>query len=98
MISRTGLGKRLMDMITNTAEKIDSVQKTMLTCFVSNKGALGFYNRLGFETDEYSPGERKLRGGKVMVPDYVILSRKTGRGRDKPGPRYVSGLEPNGKC
>ncbi|KAL6919666.1 hypothetical protein FSHL1_003645 [Fusarium sambucinum] len=74
---RTGLGKQLMSYYMDVAENIPSIEKAMLTCFVSNKSALKFYEKLGFIKDDYSPRERKLRGGKVVVPDYVILSRPT---------------------
>ena len=48
----------------------------MLTCFTINTRGRKFYERLGFEVDEKnSPRERKLRGGKIVKPDYVILSR-----------------------
>ncbi|CAF3586323.1 hypothetical protein SNK03_000997 [Fusarium graminearum] len=73
----TGLGKQLMGYYMDVVENIPSIEKAMLTCFVSNKSALKFYERLGFTRDDYSPRERKLRGGKVVVPDYVILSRPT---------------------
>jgi hypothetical protein len=48
----------------------------MLTCFTSNARGRRFYERLGFSVDERtSPRERKLRGGKVVKPDYVIMSK-----------------------
>lgn len=65
----------------DAAENIPSIEKVMLTCFASNVRGLKFYERLGFETDDFSPRERKLRGGKTVKPDYVILSRKTSAGR-----------------
>lgn len=77
---RTGLGKRLMGYLMDVADNIASVDKVMLTCFVSNASGLEFYEKLGFERDDYSPRERKLRGGKVVMPDYVILSRPTASG------------------
>ncbi|KFA65530.1 hypothetical protein S40285_03219 [Stachybotrys chlorohalonatus IBT 40285] len=82
-LQRTGLGKDLMGYIMAVADNVPSVEKTMLTCFVSNGRALDFYRGMGFATDDYSPGERKLRGGKVVVPDYVILSRATARARGR---------------
>ena len=74
---RTGLGTLLIDHLVAVAEKVPSVEKAMLTCFASNARAMRFYERLGFGVDEFSPRERQLRGGKVVKPDYVILSRKT---------------------
>lgn len=70
------MAKLLMEFMTAIAQSVPIVEKVMLTCFVSNRKALAFYERLGFEKDAISPGERKLRRGKVFVPDYVILSRK----------------------
>lgn len=70
-----------MKYLTDVAENISSVEKVMLTCFVSNNEGLNFYKKLGFETDDFSPRERKLRGGKTVKPDYVILSRRTTAGR-----------------
>ncbi|KAL2210393.1 hypothetical protein CC79DRAFT_499459 [Sarocladium strictum] len=78
----TGLAQLLMSHVTNTARNIPSVNKTMLTCFTSNIRGRRFYERLGFSVDERtSPRERKLRGGKVVKPDYVIMS-KTESGDD----------------
>ncbi|KAH6900312.1 acyl-CoA N-acyltransferase [Thelonectria olida] len=82
----TGLGTKLMGHLMDVAENIPAVEKTMLTCFVSNAYGLKFYEKLGFTKDEYSPRERKLRGGKTVIPDYVILSRRTARA-SVPGPR-----------
>lgn len=48
----------------------------MLTCFLSNERGLEFYRKLGFEKDAISPEVRKLRFGKEIEPDYVILSKK----------------------
>lgn len=51
------------------------IEKVMLTCFLSNENALKFYQKLGFVKDDVSPVPRKLRGGKIVDPDYVILSK-----------------------
>ena len=59
------------------ANYIPSVEKVMLTCFLSNAHGLKFYEKMGFSKDAFSPGDRRLRGGKVLTPDYVILSRRT---------------------
>ncbi|KAK7430280.1 hypothetical protein QQZ08_003255 [Neonectria magnoliae] len=73
----TGLGTQLMGYLMDVAENVPTVKKVMLTCFVSNTSGLKFYEKLGFDKDDYSPRERKLRGGKTVVPDFVILSRRT---------------------
>ncbi len=57
------------------AYNLPTINKVMLTCFVSNAKALAFYRMLGFETDDISPVERILRG-KTYTPDYVILSKR----------------------
>jgi len=65
-----------MSFHTTVAENIPPITKVMLTCFLSNRGGLGFYKRLGFEIDDLSPVSRKLRFGKVFKPDYVIMSKR----------------------
>ena len=70
----TGLGKRFMEMMEEVGKKA-SVKKAMLTVFKANEAAIRFYERLGYEEDEYSPRPRKLRGGVVKEPDYMILSK-----------------------
>lgn len=57
------------------AENLPPITKVMLTCFVSNERALGFYRGLGFEKDDISPEPRTLRLGRVLEPKYVIMSR-----------------------
>lgn len=65
-----------MSYVTSAAANIPSVGKVMLTCFTSNTRGRRFYEKLGFDIDEgASPRERRLRGGKVIKPDYVIMSR-----------------------
>ncbi|KAK5992811.1 N-alpha-acetyltransferase 40 [Cladobotryum mycophilum] len=80
-LQRTGLGKKLLGYLMTIAENIPSTEKVMLTCFTSNSSGLKFYDKMGFTTDDFSPRERKLRGGKVVMPDYVILSRRTRQSR-----------------
>lgn len=77
--NRTGLGKHLMEYILAVGQNIKCVEKVMLTCFVCNAAGRGFYEKMRFDVDEFSPGERKLRGGKTVKPDYVILSRRIKR-------------------
>lgn len=54
------------------------IKKVMLTCFLSNERAFGFYKKLGFEEDEISPRPKKLRSGKEYTPDYMIMSKVVG--------------------
>ncbi|EOO02362.1 putative gnat family acetyltransferase protein [Phaeoacremonium minimum UCRPA7] len=71
----TGMAALLMGFLCTVAESLPPINKVMLTCFLSNKKALAFYRKAGFVTDEISPRERKLRFGKIFVPDYVIMSK-----------------------
>lgn len=69
-----------MNLLITMAENIPSTKKVMLTCFISNTNGLRFYEKMGFTTDDFSPRDRVLRGGKIVRPDYVILSRETAHG------------------
>ncbi|KAK4696731.1 hypothetical protein P7C71_g1236, partial [Lecanoromycetidae sp. Uapishka_2] len=69
-----GVGKKLMQMMEEAGRKA-RVKKAMLTSFKANGSAIKFYEKLGYEEDEYSPRPRKLRNGIVKEPDYVILSK-----------------------
>ncbi|TGO56958.1 hypothetical protein BCON_0071g00120 [Botryotinia convoluta] len=82
----TGLGTHLMSLLTNIARAIPGVEKTMLTCYTANEAALKFYRKLGYEKDEYSPEPKRLKGGKVLESDYVILSKRVeGTGEEVEG-------------
>ena len=70
----TGLGKWLMEMMEEVGKKA-RVEKAMLTVFKANRAAMTFYERLGYEEDDYSPRPRKLRGGVLKEPDYMIMSK-----------------------
>lgn len=69
-----GLGRQLMLTCENVGRHV-GLEKTMLTVFKSNTKAVRFYERCGFEIDEYSPQPRRLRNGTVKEPDYLILSK-----------------------
>lgn len=71
---RFGLGKELMRTVEEIGRRV-GVEKTMLTVFKANNGALEFYQRLGYSEDEFSPGPRELRNGTVKEPSYTILSK-----------------------
>jgi ribosomal protein S18 acetylase RimI-like enzyme len=69
-----GLGKFLMQYVEHIGRKA-SVVKSMLTVFTRNTHAEEFYRRLGYTEDAICPPARKLRGGKVKKPEYLILSK-----------------------
>lgn len=69
-----GLGRYLMEIVEQVGARA-GMEKVMLTAFLSNKGALGFYKKLRYSEDEYSPEPRTLRNGTVKLPDFVILSK-----------------------
>lgn len=70
-----------MSFHTTIAVNLPPITKVMLTCFLSNERALRFYQKLGYEKDPISPGPRTLRRGKILQPDYIIMSKKV---RDPP--------------
>lgn len=70
-----GIGKGLMKMMEEVGRKV-GVEKAMLTVFLENEPALKLYHKLEYEEDDYSPKARKLRGGVLKLPTYVILSKK----------------------
>jgi ribosomal protein S18 acetylase RimI-like enzyme len=70
----TGLGKRLMVLVEDITWNC-RLEKVMLTVFVSNKAGMSFYENMGYVEDEYSPQPRTLRNGRVVTPDYKILSK-----------------------
>ena len=69
-----GVGKRLMGLLEEVGRKAE-VKKAMLTVFKRNKAAVHFYERLGYEEDEFSPRPKKLRNGIVKELDYMIMSK-----------------------
>jgi len=72
-LRKLGLGAHLLQVAENIARRI-GLTKVMLTCFLSNEAALGFYKKRGLGTDECSPRDRTTRN-KVMKVDYVIMSK-----------------------
>ena len=73
-VLRCGLGSHLLNIVEAIGQSV-GVAKAMLTVFRSNEHARAWYNRAGYEVDEYSPPDKKLRGGKVKQADYLILSK-----------------------
>lgn len=69
------VGARLIATL-EAAGRATRMRKVMLTVFRANKAALRFYDRLGYAVDDFSPPPRKLRGGIVKEPDYLILSKE----------------------
>lgn len=70
----SGAGKSLMGIMEMVGRRAE-VAKAMLTVFVENKGAMKFYEKLGYEKDEFSPAPRRLRNGVIKNPTYLILSK-----------------------
>lgn len=69
-----GVGRLLMGQMEGIGRAV-GLEKTMLTVFKSNEIARRFYDRLGYEVDEYSPRPRMLRNGTIKDVDYFILSK-----------------------
>lgn len=72
----TGLARLLMGLLETVAHNVDVVDKVMLTVFTCNKRAVEFYQKCGFVRDGISPQPRTLRGGKVKLPEYEIMSKR----------------------
>ncbi|KAJ5543273.1 hypothetical protein N7535_005701 [Penicillium sp. DV-2018c] len=69
-----GLGRVLMDWMESIGRAV-GLEKAMLTVFKSNNVARRFYERLGYEVDEFSPRPRRLRNGTIKEYGYLILSK-----------------------
>lgn len=91
----TGLARLLMDSLETVAYNIDVVEKVMLTVFTRNRRAVEFYHKCGFVRDGISPQPRTLRGGKLKMPEYEILSKRVER-RRRDMNTLVSDAPPNG--
>lgn len=64
-----------MKHLETIGEKIPETAKTMLTCFTCNQRGVRFYEKLGYQKDEYSPPPKQLRNGTKVEAEYVILSK-----------------------
>lgn len=87
-----GLAELLMGLLETVAYNMDLVDKVMLTVFTCNTRAVKFYEKCGFVRDGISPQPRTLRGGKVKMPDYAILSKRVEHRRTA----TTGGAPPNG--
>ncbi len=70
-----GYGGHLMDVVEAIGREV-GVEKAMLTVFNSNRRAVKWYHKRGYDLDEYSPGARKFRDGTIKEPKYLILSKE----------------------
>ncbi|KAJ5175230.1 uncharacterized protein N7482_001107 [Penicillium canariense] len=70
-----GLGALLMTRMEEIGRLV-GLEKAMLTVFKSNAAARRFYEKGGYEVDEYSPQPRRLRNGTIKEFDYLILSKR----------------------
>jgi RimJ/RimL family protein N-acetyltransferase len=73
-----------MAIHSTVGANLPPVTKVMLTCFLSNQRGIAFYEKLGFEKDDISPGPRTLRHGKTFTPDYVIMSKPVRSDKARP--------------
>lgn len=64
-----------MAFIYDLGLKISDVSKIMLTVFVRNERGVKFYQKLGYEKDEFSPPPKILRNGAELEAEYLILSK-----------------------
>jgi len=71
------LGQHMMALVESIARKA-GVSKVMLTCFLHNEKAHGFYKSLGYMKDVSSPEDRKTRN-KVVKVDYEIMGKDVWR-------------------
>ena len=71
----SGIGKGMVELVEGIGKAV-GVSMSMLTVFTANEHAEAFYRHLGYTEDASSPQARKLRGGKVKKPEYLILSKK----------------------
>lgn len=70
-----GLGVLLMTRMEEIGRLV-GLEKAMLTVFKCNATARRFYEKAGYEVDEYSPQSRRLRNGTIKEFDYLILSKR----------------------
>lgn len=68
------IGKGLMEILESIGRAV-GVEKSMLTVFTTNEHAQDLYRYLGYDVDDYSPQPKRLRGGKIKQPDYLIMSK-----------------------
>jgi len=52
-----------------------NLERSMLTVFTCNESAEGMYRGLGYVEDDCCPKTRRLRGGRVLRPKYLVLSK-----------------------
>ena len=69
------MGAVLINWLESIGKRIKGTEKTMLTCFTANKRGVRFYDKLGYEKYQYSPGPRTLRNGTKVECDHVILCK-----------------------
>jgi len=73
-----GIGTALMKCVEVIGKHEGSV-KAMLTVFVSNKDAIRFYERCGYNKwdEEYIPPRKRLRSGvkDERKPTYIIMAK-----------------------
>lgn len=76
------LGSQLIEGFHKLARSLNSYNDPLLSCkgtsltvFSKNERAFSWYTKLGYRLSEESPTDRTLRSGKIVKPDYYIMSR-----------------------
>lgn len=69
----------MIKVLESIGAKIPETTKVMLTVFTRNLRGVRFYEKLGFEKDEFSPPPKILRNGTKVEAEYVILSKTISR-------------------
>ncbi|KAJ4301227.1 hypothetical protein N0V90_003318 [Kalmusia sp. IMI 367209] len=68
-----GMGKWLVSTVEAMAQMV-GINKTMLTVFRSNKGAIKAYENMGYVKDQATPPDREVRR-RIVKSDYLIMGK-----------------------
>lgn len=76
------LGSSLINSFHRAAKYLDTLEDPLLSCkgtsltvFSQNNIAHNWYEKLGYRPSESSPMDRTLRSGRVVKPNYYIMTR-----------------------
>lgn len=69
----------MIQLLEKIGARVPETEKVMLTVFTRNTRGVRFYEKMGFEKDEYSPPPKILRNDTKVEAEYVILSKSISR-------------------